>query len=80
MQQIESRDLFRSASLLCLGAKLNRIEREGKAVTFVLEDEKLEQLDMNYRTGQALINPLQLKEILNLLKDKIFRGYHGTLR
>ncbi|MFQ5901604.1 MAG: hypothetical protein ACE5IH_08620, partial [Thermodesulfobacteriota bacterium] len=29
--------------------------------------------DMKYRTGNALVNPLKLKETLNLLRDILFK-------
>ncbi len=72
METLETSDIFKGASLLCLGAELDGLHRKGKDVTFHLSGHKLQKEDIKYRTGQMQVNPLQLKESLNLLRDLIF--------
>lgn len=72
METLETSDIFKGASLLCLGAELSGLRRNGRDVTFSLQGQKLMQADIKYRTGQMQVNPLQLKESLNLLRDLIF--------
>ena len=86
MIEIESKDIFRSAYLLTCGGELKatRVTKE-QQVVFVIAGNELDKRDMNYRTGGALVNPLQLRESLNLLRDLLFeklrsekgRKHHG---
>ena len=72
MTELSSKDLFRVAYLLCEGAILREARLvESQRVTFIIKGEGLLQADSRYRTGQALINPIQLRESLNLLRDLI---------
>jgi hypothetical protein len=72
-QEIETGDLFRSAYLLCSGGSLDevRLSRRGE-VLFSIGGDDIRELDLQYRTGQASVNPLQLRETLNLLRDIVF--------
>ena len=72
METIETDDLYRGASLLCLGAELSGINKQGKNVIFTLMGNGISRFDYQYRTGKAMVNPLQLKETLSLLRDLIF--------
>jgi hypothetical protein len=38
----------------------------------MIRGEDLERLDKEYRNGQALVNPLQLRESMNHLRDVMF--------
>jgi hypothetical protein len=38
----------------------------------LITGEGLDRLDKQYRVGQALVNPLQLRESLNHLRDVMF--------
>jgi hypothetical protein len=72
MERISTSDIFKGASLLCLGAELDGLRRRGRDVTFYLKGTTVKKDDIRYRTGQVQVNPLQLKESLNLLRDLIF--------
>ncbi len=72
METLKTTDLFRSASLLCLGANLSEVERIRGEVHFILHGSDITRSDIAYRTGKSQVNPLQLKETLNLLRDLIF--------
>ena len=76
MENIETDDIFRCASLLCMGAELAEVHKSGVHITFLMSGEELRRSDMNYRMGKARVNPLQLKENVNLLRDLI----HENLR
>ena len=76
MEHIETDDIFRCASLLCMGAELAEVHKSGVHITFLMNGEELKMDDMNYRMGKARVNPLQLKENVNLLRDLI----HENLR
>lgn len=74
-QQLEITDIFRSAYLLCSGADLDgiRFKSNGKRIAlFMIKGDKLDELDRDYRSGQALVNPLKLRESLNHLRDILF--------
>ena len=76
---LETTDIFRGAFFLCNGARLSevRFSRDNhRIVSFLIEGEEIDRLDLDYRSGQALVNPLLLKETLNQLRDILF----NTLR
>jgi hypothetical protein len=76
---LETTDIFRGAFFLCQGGKLADVrlkEDARKIVSFLIEGEGIDQLDVEYRNGQALVNPLQFRESLNHLRDILF----NTLR
>ncbi len=71
--EVETTDIYRGAYLLCRGGRVGRMAMgHGGQVVFVIEGEGLTEEDMRYRTGNALVNPLQLRETLNLLRDMVF--------
>lgn len=72
LPMIETGDLFRSAYLLCRGARISATHLVRGQVLFVIEGEGVLEEDLRYRTGSALINPVQLRETLNLLRDRVF--------
>ena len=68
MVSLEITDLFRGAFLLCSGGNLAevRVRDHGKQIaTFLITGKDLARLDRDYRSGRALVNPLQLRESLN---------------
>ena len=69
---IEIADLYRGAYLLCSGGRLGATRYARGQVFFVIEGEKVAEEDRRYRTGQALVNPVQLRESVNLLRDLVF--------
>src|SRR5512136_1383804 len=76
--QIETRDLWQSAYVLCEGGTLEEVrvrKKEGgqKEVVFVLNGAKVEMLAKEFDSGQAFCNITKLKANLNHLKDVIFR-------
>jgi hypothetical protein len=83
---VEVTDLFKGAFLLCMGARLDRVRvrNNGRAIaTFLITGKDLDRLDSDYRSGRALVNPVQLRESLNHLRDKMFdklRNHEGRAR
>jgi hypothetical protein len=87
---LEVTDLFRGAYLLASGGNLAgvRVRRNGRKIaTFLITGRDLDRLDSDYRCGRALVNPVQLRESLNHLRDVMFsklrdpasrKGYAGT--
>ena len=75
MESMETPDLFRSACQMCLGARLQEVKRQGGTVIFCLQGQDLTTRDMDYRMGRLLVEPLRLRENLNLLRDVV----HGRL-
>lgn len=72
---LEVTDLFRGAFLLCMGGSLERVQVRNngrRIVTFLITGPDLDRLDSDYRTGRALVNPVQLRESLNHLRDVMF--------
>ncbi len=72
---METTDIFRGAYFLSCGGDLAgvRVRNNGKRIaTFLITGKNLDKLDRDYRAGRALVNPLQLKESLNHLRDVMF--------
>ena len=91
MAEIQTGDLYRTAYLLCAGGNLTETLRDHfDHVEFVVTGTEILEADGNYRRGEALVDPLQLKENINILRDKIFRDnrdqrrdgrrHHGKVR
>ncbi len=73
---LETTDIFRGAFLLASGGDLAeiRVRNNGKRIaTFLITGKNLDHLDRDYRCGRALVNPVQLRESLNHLRDVMFR-------
>ena len=63
------------AFFLCMGGDLRGIRIKDAArgiAAFEIGGENLDRLDHEYRSGRALVNPVQLRESLNLLRDMLF--------
>ena len=79
--EIETSDIFKASYLLCSGGRLEATRQIAKKkVVFVIAGEGLHEKDMLFRTGQALVNPLQLRESLNLLRDLLFEKLRNPNR
>ena len=72
MNAIETADIFRGAYLLTQGARLIDTRVARNQVRFVIEGEGVIEHDERYRLGHALVNPVALRETLNLLRDLVF--------
>jgi hypothetical protein len=73
---VEVTDLFKGAFLLCMGGRLTqiRVRNNGRRIaTFLITGKDLDRLDRDYRAGRALVNPVQLRESLNHLRDLMFK-------
>ena len=78
--RLETTDIFRGAFFLCNGGDLSEIRvynhaernKRKRIATFLITGKGLDQLDRDYRAGKALVNPLQLRESLNHLRDVLF--------
>jgi hypothetical protein len=76
MDTLETSCIFRSAFHVCQGADLLgiKVSNNGRRIaTFQLIGEGLYQQDKAYRSGEALVNPLQLREALNHVRDRLFK-------
>jgi hypothetical protein len=70
---IETSDIYRGAYLLCCGGRVMATRIERGQVNFLIEGEGVVEHDTRYRLGIALVNPVQLRETLNLLRDLVFK-------
>ena len=73
---LETTDIFRGAFFLSKGGRLSGAylsEDNRQIVSFRIIGENLSELDKDYRDGKATVNPLQLRESLNHLRDILFR-------
>jgi hypothetical protein len=73
---LEVTDLFKGAFLLCMGARLERVRvrNNGRPIaTFLITGADLDRFESDYRSGRALVNPVQLRESLNHLRDVMFK-------
>ena len=63
-------DIFRAAHLLCKCGKFKEIGRKDGQSRFVIEGTKeIVKEDVAFRTGNAFVNPLALRESYYLLKE-----------
>ena len=83
---VEVTDLYKAAFLLCMGARLNKVKvrNNGRIIAaFLITGADLDRHDIDYRAGRALVNPVQLRESVNHLRDVMFeklRQYEGRKR
>ncbi len=78
---VEVTDLFKGAFLLCMGGRLDqvKIRNNGRRIaTFLITGPDLDRLDSDYRCGRALVNPVELRESLNHLRDVMFEKLRKT--
>ncbi len=86
MSMLETSDIFRSAYHVAQGSDLYdiRVNGNGRQIaTFMIRGTGLDKSDKAYRSGKALVNPLQLRESLNHVRDRLFKKLHdneGRLR
>lgn len=79
MPTIETSDIFRSAYHLTQGSELDQVRVSGTGrgrAVFLIRGKDVARLDRAYLSGQARVNPLQLRECLNHLRDKLFERLH----
>ena len=75
IRQLETTDIFRGAFFLCMGGNLSevRFRRNGRqTASFLFTGPDLDRHDRDYMNGHARVNPVQLKESLNRLRDILF--------
>ncbi len=78
---LETTDLFMGAFLICEGCGLRdiRVRKNGRKIAvFCITGENLSRLDREYRSGDALVNPVRFRESLNRLRDMLFEKLHET--
>lgn len=71
MERLATRDLFKSASLMCLGVSLSEIRPDDHGINFILTGNHLFNLEDEYAQGKTQINPLTLKQHLDNLRQLI---------
>ncbi len=72
-QLYETTDIYKGAFLLSSGENLSGISfNDRKIATFAISGKSLHQLDKDYMTGKALVNPVILRQPLNHLRDLLF--------
>lgn len=67
--RVETMDIFRGAFFLCQGGRLSNVrvkEDTRQVVSFLFEMDGIDRLDMDYRSGQALVNPLEFLGALSI--------------
>jgi len=85
-QRLETTDIFKGAVFLCNGGRLAGVrfkERRRGIVSFLIEGEGILQVDLDYRSGRAQVNAVQLRQSLNHLRDVLFtrlREHKGRKR
>ena len=75
IKRYETTDIFIGAFFLCKGGDLLGIRIKDAArgiAAFEISGNDLDRLDQEYRSGKALVNPVHLRESLNLLRDMLF--------
>jgi hypothetical protein len=78
---LETTDIFRGAFFLSSGGILEGAylsEDNRQIVSFRIIGKNLCELDKAYRAGKATVNPLELKESLNLLRETLYNTLNKT--
>jgi hypothetical protein len=81
LEKYETTDIFRGAFFLCNGGVLSGIrmkENGRRSALFQFTGEDLNRLEVEYRSGRALVNPVQFRESLNDLRDRLFEILRGS--
>ncbi len=77
--QIETDDLFKGAYFLCSSGQIKEVRiLNSRQVRFLIEGEDLNEAEQRFYTGQAVIDPLRLRESLNYLRDLLKRKLNET--
>jgi hypothetical protein len=69
MDAIETRDIYRASYLVLCGGEVVTTVTESRRTTFLIQGETTTEDDRCFRSGKALVNPVRLRETLNLLRD-----------
>lgn len=80
MERIATRDLFKSASLMCLGISLSEVRPDDHGFNFILTGNSAFSLEDDYTHGKIQLNPLTLKQHLDQLRQLIRtqrNSHHG---
>ncbi len=73
MAHYQTTDIFKGAFLLSKGGDLSGITFNDRQIaSFAISGNGIHQLDRDYMTGKALVNPVILRESLNHLRDLLF--------
>jgi hypothetical protein len=73
MAHYKTTDIFKGAFLLSKGGDLSGISFNDRQIaSFAISGKGMHQLDRDYMTGKALVNPVILRESLNHLRDLLF--------
>jgi len=73
MAHYETTDIYKGAFLLSQGGDLSGITfNDRRIASFTISGDGIHQLDRDYMTGKALVNPVILRESLNHLRDILF--------
>lgn len=75
IQHYETTDIYVGAFFLCKGGHLSGIRIKDAArgiAAFEISGANLDRLEQECRTGTALVNPVHLRESLNMLRDMLF--------
>lgn len=73
MNEYFTKDIGEAAALLCKGAKLLRLQREGHFFWFVFSDkDSCQSLSNEYWFDQLLVNAKTYQDSLRTLKDRLF--------
>jgi len=81
LDRFETSDIFRGAFFMCNGGVLSgiRLKENGRrSALFEFTGKDLNRLDREYRCGRALVNPVQFRESLNDLRDRLFEILRGS--
>ena len=75
--RIATTDLFKGAYFLCCGCDIEQIVfggRRSEIAEFWITGIKLSELERDYRTGKARVNPIEFREALNKIRDELFKA------
>ena len=72
-RKVTTNDIYRASYLLCCGGEVSDCYHSKGRVALVVDGEAINQADLKYRSGKALVSPKELREMINFIRDEYIR-------
>ena len=84
-RKVTTNDIYRASYLLCCGGEVSDCYTHRGRVALVVGGAEITKADIRYRLGKALVNPRELREMINFIRDEYIKPLtvtrpHGSTR
>ena len=77
-RKVTTNDIYRASYLLCCGGEVSDCYTHRGRVALVVGGAEVAQADIRYRLGKALVNPRELREMINFIRDEYIKPLTAT--